>query len=113
MQIDIVAQASRRDHRVIFVLGGQPHERIVRLSIDDGTLLDPANFVLLGLDFQKATTMFQNFELLTVGHLSHSIGYGSHAILQIHLSRCNVNHLVLLVAETPASTGKHGDYENE
>ena len=113
VKIDIVTQASGRNHGVLFVLGGQLRKGVVGLGIDDRPLLDPAHLVLLSFDFQEATPVLEYFELLAVRYLPYSIRNSSHAIVQIHLACGNVYHLVLLVAKPLASTGEHNNCENK
>ena len=78
-------------------------ECLVVLGVDDGVLFDPADLVLLRLHLEKAAAVLKHFELLAVLHLGYAIGDRRHAVVQIHLPRRDVDHVVLFLVKAPAS----------
>jgi hypothetical protein len=98
MQIDVIAQRTGRDNRVLLMIGSKMRECVVGFGINDRTLFDPANFVLLGLDPQEPAAVLQDLKRLPVDDFANSVGYGSNAVVKVHLSRGNIDRLLLLVA---------------
>jgi hypothetical protein len=76
---------------------------MIALRIDDGALFNPADFVLIRLYPQKAASVLQHFELLSVDDLADAIGNGGHAIMQVHLPGGNIDGLMLLAAQPVAT----------
>ena len=50
----VVAQCCRGRHGIVFALRGKLHKPVVRLLVDHGSLFNPADLVLVGLDLEKA-----------------------------------------------------------
>ena len=57
--------------------------------------------------------MFEDFERLAVDHLGHAVGDGSHAIMQVHLPRGDIDRVVMLLAEAVASGRKRENAQQE
>ena len=98
MQIDVVAQRTRCDHRILLMLRSQVRKAVVGLGVDDGALFDPADFVLLRLHPQKSASVFEDFERLPVHNFAYAIGYGCNAIMKVHLPGGDVDRLMQFVA---------------
>ena len=103
MQIDIVANAACSDDWIVFVLSGEFGECTVIRGINDRAFFNPADFVFLCTDFEKALAVLQYFKLLAVHNLRDAVGYGRYAILQVHLPGCDVYAVVLLMVNAAAA----------
>jgi len=89
------------------VLRGEILKGLVLRRVDDGALFDPADLVLLGLHPQKAATVLEHFKGLPIDDFADAIGDGRDPIVEIHLSRRNVHHLVVRVIESFAAADKN------
>jgi len=69
----VVAQRGRRCRGIVFVQRAELNKSIVGLLVDHRALFNPAHFVLIGLDSQKALAMLQHLKGLPVDHLAHAI----------------------------------------
>ena len=49
------------------------NKSIVGLLVDHGVLFNPAHFVLIGLDSQKALAVLQHLERLPIDYFAHPI----------------------------------------
>jgi hypothetical protein len=85
------------------VIFGEFREFLVGLIVDDGAFFNPADFILLRLHFEKPAVVFENFELLAVGHQTYALTYGSKAVVQITLPRGHINSVVLLMLHALAT----------
>jgi len=103
MQINVVAQRSGGHHRVVLVLDAKLLKGLERLAVDDRTLFNPADFLFLGLYFQKAAAGLEHFQRLAVDDLGHAIRDGGHAVMQVRLPRKDVHRVVTFVAQAVAS----------
>ena len=103
MQIDIVANTACSYDGIIFVLSGKCGEYAVIRGINYRAFFNPADFVFLCTDFEKALAVLQHLKLLAVHNLRDAVGYGRYAILQVHLPGCDVHGVVLLMAYAAAA----------
>ena len=110
MQVDFIAQATGCNHWILLVLRREILKRFVLVGVNDSSLFEPANFILFGLYPQKAASVLEHLERLTIHHLAHSVGNGCHSVMQIHLPGGDVDHFMLLFPQpvTSRCKEKHG-----
>ena len=103
MQVKIIAQHRRRDHRVMRMLLPEGSKLIIGRLVDDHMFFDPPDLALRGLGFEEAASMFDDFKRFSVADQSDSIRYSGHPISQISLLGHDVDHFGLqMLAQTGA-----------
>ena len=79
------------------MLRSKMRKAVVSLGIDDGSLLDPADFVLFGLDPQKPASVFEDFEWLPIRNFADAVGYSCNAIFEVSLPSGDIDGLMPFV----------------
>ena len=103
MQVNVIPQRARRNHRILLVFRAHLRKRVVGLGVDHRTFFNPACLVLFCLDAQKSATVLQHFQRLPVDNQPHAVRYGRYAVMQIHLPCRNIHRLMFLVMQSRAS----------
>ena len=101
---ELAGEAAGHDS-VLAVFRAQVLELPMQLVVDDGVLLDPADFLFVGADFVEALAALDHFQPLSVGHQGDTVRYSGHAVVKIDLARRHVDVIVLLVVEAGATGG--------
>ncbi len=81
-------------------------ESVVSVAIDDGTLFNPADLVLVCLHLEKSPVALQNLKRLSIHDFGHTLRNCRYPVVEIHLPRRNVDGFIFLVAKVAASRGK-------
>ena len=103
MQINVIADNTGGHYRVLLMRLRKLRKCLIALGVDHCPFFNPTDLVLLRLDFQKPSSVFQNFQLLSIHHLCHAIGNCGNAVMKVHLPGGHIHRVVLLVMELLAS----------
>ncbi len=113
VQIHVIAQHGRGDHRILLVLFCELLKFVVQIAVDDRMLFDPADLIFLSLHLEEAAAVLEHLERLPIGHFAHAIGDRGHAVVQVHLPRGNIHRVVLLMTNTVAACEKEDCRKNQ
>ncbi len=86
------------------MLACQLHKGVVGLGVNHRALGNPAHFVFRCLHPIEATSVLDHLERLAVRHLTYAIGDGCDAIAQVHLTRPDIDRLMLFRPELKPGT---------
>jgi len=73
VEVNVVAQRGAGHDRVLPVQLGKLIEGGKGFAVDDRALFNPAHFVFLGSDAEKAAAVVEHLERLAVGHFGDAI----------------------------------------
>ena len=85
---------------------GQTNKVLIRLVVDYGAIGNPSDLILVCLDPEKATCMFENFERLASVYFADMVRYWRDAVAQVHLPRPDVHRFMLLVVDLATTCRK-------
>jgi hypothetical protein len=106
VEIDFIAQASRRHDRILLVLSREILKGLVLVGIDHSAFFDPADLVLFGFDPEETAPMLKHLEGLSVDNFADAVGDSCYTIVQVHLPSSDVDHFTLVLPQPFAARGE-------
>ncbi len=103
MKIEVVAELAVGYYGIADVLPGKALKLGVELVVDDGVIFEPAYFALGGTHLDEAFAVLDDFEGLAVGDEADAVGDSGDAVVQISLTRGDVDILMQLMMEAGAA----------
>src|SRR6185312_11261692 len=91
MDIQLVEEHGVRNRSIAGMLFCQILELVKLTLIDDCMIFDPSHRTLGCFHLQEPATMFQNFQLFSIGHFTDTIRNHRDAVAQIDMFDRNVN----------------------